>query len=246
MKGKRKLSVLTAYDYPTARILSRAGIDMLLVGDSLGMVVLGYKDTRDVTLEDMIRHTAAVVRGSENTLVIADMPFGSTDSIGTSLINARRMIQETGCHAIKIEGQAEVVENLVRSGIEVMGHTGLKPQTALRYTLQGKESHQASVIFDEAVALEKAGAFALVLECIPARLASEITQYVKIPTIGIGAGSTCDGQVLVVSDMLGLFKDFKPKFVRHYADISSVISEAALEFKKDVENGKFPSPNESY
>jgi 3-methyl-2-oxobutanoate hydroxymethyltransferase len=242
----RKLTMLTAYDYPTAKILSRAGIDILLVGDSLGMVVLGYKDTKSVTLQDCIRHTAAVVRGNEGSIVVADMPLHTTDTVGTAVRNCHAVLQQTGADAVKIEGDARIVESLVKAGIPVMGHTGLKPQTAEKYAVTGKKDEEAKKIFDEAVQLEKAGAFAVVLECVPADLASRITKKLKVPTIGIGAGNGCGGQVLVISDMIGLYGEIRPKFVRKYADVSTVISDAVKQFKTDVENGNFPSKEESY
>lgn len=238
--------MLTAYDYPTASILSRAGVDMLLVGDSLGMVVLGYKDTKSVSLNDIIRHTAAVVRGNKGSLVIADMPIHTTDTAGTAIRNCHAVMHQTGCGAVKIEGEARIVESLVKAGIPVMGHTGLKPQTADRYRLSGRLEKEAGHIFDEAVALEEAGAFALVLECVPCALARKITAKLKIPTIGIGAGKHCDGQVMVVSDMIGLFDDFKPKFVRRYANVAAEIKQAAEQYIKDVHVGDFPSEKESY
>lgn len=238
--------MLTAYDYPTAQILNRAGIDMILVGDSLGMVVLGYKDTKSVTLEDTLRHTAAVVRGNTESLVIADMPLNTTDTPDMAIKNCRYVLDQTGAYAVKVEGSASIVGSLKEAGVEVMGHTGLKPQTAKKYGLKGKEQDEAEAIFQEALALENAGAFAIVLECVPTSLAERITKALKIPTIGIGAGNVCDGQVLVISDMIGLFEDFHPKFVRRYANISSTIELAVKEFKKDVENGTFPSAMESY
>jgi 3-methyl-2-oxobutanoate hydroxymethyltransferase len=246
LKGQRKITMLTAYDYPTAKILSSAGIDILLVGDSLGMVVLGFKDTKSVTLEDMIRHSGAVVRGNQGSLVVADMPIHTTDAPGEALRHALRLLRESGAQAVKLEGQPEIIEFLTRENIAVMGHTGLKPQSAQKYGLTGKNQIEADKIFEEALALEKAGVFAIVLECVPGPLAAKITQAVKVPTIGIGAGEHCDGQVLVSSDMLGLFDDFKPKFVRRYGQAAQLITGAAQNFKKDVENGNFPLPEESY
>lgn len=246
LKDKRKLTMLTAYDYPTAKIVSSVGVDLILVGDSLGMAVLGFKDTRSVTLSDMIRHTAAVVRGNQNSFVIADMPLHTTDTAGMAIRNCRNVLELTGAQAVKVEGHVTIVEALVKAGIAVMGHTGLKPQTAEKYSVQGKTGQEADQILEEALALEKAGAFAVVLECVPFELAAKITRAVKIPTIGIGAGRLCDGQVLVISDMIGLFKDFKPKFLRRYADVGTVIENAVREFKKDVESGSFPSEEESY
>lgn len=270
LKGKRKLTMLTAYDYPSAKILSEVGIDILLVGDSLGMVVLGFKDTKSVTLADIVRHTAAVVRGNLavqkklleksasgkfkvpvssgafGSLVVADMPLHTTDTAGMAIRNCRHVLEETGAHAVKVEGEVKIVEALVAAGIAVMGHTGLKPQTAERYGLTGVGKKDAESILAEALALEKAGAFAVVLECVPTSLATKITKSLKVPTIGIGAGNSCDGQVLVISDMIGLFEDFKPKFVRRYADAAGLIRQAVSQFKKDVEDGGFPNENESF
>lgn len=245
-KKSRKLTMLTAYDYPTAKILSRAGIDILLVGDSLGMVVLGFKDTKSVTLQDTIRHTAAVVRGNEGSVVVADMPLHTTDTVGTAVRNCHAVLEQTGADAVKIEGDAHIVESLVKAGIPVMGHTGLKPQTAEKNAVTGKKDADAEKIMAEALDLEKAGTFAVVLECVPSLLAKEITEKLKVPTIGIGAGDFCSGQVLVVSDMIGLYAEIKPKFVRRYANVAEVIEQAVKQFKTDVENGNFPSKEESY
>ncbi len=238
--------MLTAYDYPTAGILSGAGVDMLLVGDSLGVVVLGYKDTKSVSLNDIISHAAAVVRGNKGSLVVADMPVHTTDTAGTAIRNCAAVIKQTGAHAVKIEGDVHIVEALTKAGIPVMGHTGLKPQTAKKNRLYGREDIEAEAVFKEALELEKAGAFAVVLECVPDKLGRKITGSLKVPTIGIGAGSGCDGQVLVISDMIGLFNDFKPKFVRKYANIAGEIEKAAKDFIRDVKDGSFPSKEESY
>lgn len=246
LKGKRKLTMLTAYDYPTAKILSKCGIDIILVGDSLGMVVLGYPDTKSVTLDDIIRHTAAVVRGNQGSFIVADMPFHTTHTSVLAFKNCRLVLESTGAHAVKIEGQPEIIQTLRDKGIPVMGHTGLKPQTAEKYRVFGRNSTEAESVYSEALALEKAGIFALVLECVPTVLASKITANLKIPVIGIGAGDVCDGQVLVSSDMIGLYNDFKPKFVRRYADTAALIEAAVLQFKKDVQSGEFPSIQESY
>jgi len=245
-KGQRKLSVLTAYDYSTAKIFDAAEIDMLLVGDSLGMVILGYPNTQDVLLEDMIRHGAAVVRGAPASFVVVDMPIHSTDTFEIAFKNCRTVLDATHAQALKIEGQVEVVSQLVKKGIMIMGHTGLKPQTAFRYGVQGKDQRDADRIFEEALELEKAGVFSLILECVPFTLAEKITKALKIPVIGIGAGNCCDGQVLVSSDMLGFYTDFKPKFVRRYGDLGSQIKDAALQFKNDVEAGLFPSEAETF
>lgn len=252
LKNKRKLTMLTAYDYPTAKILAQAGIDILLVGDSLGMVVLGYPDTRSVTLQDMVRHTAGVVRGckavmkTSRPLIVVDMPIHTTDTAGIAISNCRFVLEQTGADAVKIEGNPRIVQVLHEAHIPVMGHTGLKPQYAEEYKIHGREKLEADIIEGEAVALEKAGAFAVVLECITAKLAQKITQKLKVPTIGIGASAECDGQVLVVSDLIGLYDDIKPKFVRRYANIAQIMRGAVLQFKNDTESGDFPSKDESY
>lgn len=243
--------MLTAYDYPTAKILAQSGVDMVLVGDSLGMVVLGYPDTRSVTMHDMIRHGASVVRGCKEAgktspLVVVDMPVHSVDTAGIAVKNCRFMLEQTGADAVKIEGTPRIVQVLHEAGIPVMGHTGLKPQFAEEYTIHGREKLEADIIEEEAVRLEAAGAFAVVLECITATLAQKITRKLKIPTIGIGASSACDGQVLVISDMIGLYDNMKPKFVRRYADVSHIMRGAVLQFKHDTESGDFPDENESY
>tara|TARA_B100000315_G_C14402058_1_gene506935 strand:- start:146 stop:895 length:750 start_codon:yes stop_codon:yes gene_type:complete len=242
LKGRRKIVALTAYDYPMAQILSEVGIDVILVGDSLGMVVLGYENTHFVTMNDMIRHTQAVMRGHTEGLVVADMPKGSFETKELAIKNVERMVEETGVRAIKIEGRPEICRALVEAGFAVMGHTGLKPQEAEKMGMRGKNEEEANNIFEEAKALEEAGCFSVVLECVPADLAKKITDTLAIPTIGIGAGSDCDGQVLVTHDLLGLFQDFCPKFAKRYVDLRSVMKEAILSFKDEVERGIFPSP----
>ncbi len=246
LKGHRKIVVLTAYDYPMAQILSKADIDVILVGDSLGMVVLGYQNTHFVTMNDMIRHTQAVMRGHTKGLVVTDMPKGSYETPELAIKNAERMMEETGVRAIKIEGCPEICRALGEAGFAVMGHAGLKPQEADKMKVKGKVEEEANKIFEEAIALEEAGCFAVVLECIPTGLAKKITDKLTIPTVGIGAGPHCDGQVLVTNDLLGLYGDFTPKFVKKYADLSVVISEAVIKFKSEVESGIFPSQDESY
>lgn len=245
-KGKRKLIALTAYDYPTAKILDEAGVDILLVGDSLGMVVLGFSTTRDVTMEDMIRHGAAVVRGAKSTFVVVDMPVNSTNTFDMALLNCKKILDETHAQSVKIEGQVDIIARLVQSGIYVMGHTGLKPQTAAKYGVRGRDSVEADLLFQEALDLEKAGVFALVLECVPVFLAEKITKALKIPVIGIGAGNSCDGQILVSSDMIGLYTDFKPVFVRRYGKVAEEIQTSVRQFQSDVKNGTFPSTKESF
>lgn len=237
--------MLAAYDYPTAKILCRSGIDMILVGDSLGVMVLGQGHTRGVTLNDIIRHTAAVVRGSRDCMVIADMPLNTTDTAGTAISNCRTVMKETGAHAVKVEKDVHIVEALTAEGIPVMGHAGLMPQSADDVRLCGTDRMEASGFLSDALAMEKAGAFALMLECIPSALGKKITSSLKIPTIGIGAGRYCDGQVQVVNDIIGLSDDMKLKFIRRYAEVGMEIEKAAKMFIKDVKAGEFPSDDES-
>jgi 3-methyl-2-oxobutanoate hydroxymethyltransferase len=246
-KGKSKLSVLTAYDYSTAKIIDQSGVNGILVGDSLGMVCLGYKDTLSVTVDDMIHHGKAVVRGVENALVIIDMPFMSYEvSIKDALVNAGRIIKETGAQALKLEGGLDIVDTvraLVKAKIPVMGHLGLTPQSVNvfgGFKVQGKDAKDAQNIIDSALALEEAGAFAIVLECVPSKLAKIITEKLSIPTIGIGGGPDCDGQVLVWQDSVGLFSDFTPKFVKKYAEVGKIMTEAFTTYDKEVKDGTFP------
>ncbi|ADL11665.1 3-methyl-2-oxobutanoate hydroxymethyltransferase [Acetohalobium arabaticum] len=249
-----RITMLTAYDYPMAKAIDEAGIDIILVGDSLGMVVLGYDDTLAVTIGDMIHHTKAVNRGVKDALVVTDMPFMSykTGDISQTVKNAGRIIKESGAQAVKVEGGSEVVaeiEAVVKAGIPVMGHLGLTPQSINQFggfKVQGKESEAAQKLITDAKALEEAGIFALVLECIPAVLTKEVTEAVEVPTIGIGAGKESDGQVLVTQDLLGIFANFTPKFVRKYADLNDEIKTALKDYKKDVETGEFPSQKESF
>ena len=241
LKGVRKISALTAYDYLMAKVVDEAGIDIVLVGDSLGMVVFGARDTKEVTIEDMIRHTGAVMKGVKKAMVVCDLPLESCVSVERVLADARRVKDETGCNCMKIEGKPELVRALVDAGFEVMGHTGLKPQEADSFKVQ-KGDH----ILEEARAIERAGASSIVLECVPADLGRKITDELKIPTIGIGAGPDCDGQVLVLPDMLGLNPEFKPKFLRKYADLHEVAKNAIERYKEDVEKGIFPSASQSY
>ena len=248
-----KIPMLTAYDYPTARLLDAAGIPLLLVGDSLGMVVLGYDSTVPVTMDDMLHHVKAVVRGSQRALVVGDMPFMSYQaSADEALRNAGRFLKEGGCQTIKLEGGervAETVRRIVESGVPVMGHIGLTPQSVNQlggYKVQGKTPRAAVQLIHDAHALEQAGCFALVLESVPAPLAKAITHRLSIPTIGIGAGPHCDGQVQVVSDMLGLFTDFVPKHTKQYARLADVIQKAVAEYAAEVRSGAFPTLKESY
>lgn len=251
-KGQR-ISMLTAYDYSTAKLLDEAGIPMILVGDSLGMVVLGYASTIPVTIEEMLHHTKAVVRGSKNALVVGDMPFMTYQaSITEAMHNAARFMQEAGCQAVKLEGGetvAETVRRLVESGIPVMGHIGLTPQSVNQlggYRVQGRSVEAAVKLVRDAQALEQAGAFAIVLECVPSPLAQFITQRVGVPTIGIGAGPFCDGQVQVISDLLGLFSDFVPKHAKQFARLGPTIGEAVASYMKEVTEAAFPTSKESY
>ena len=246
-KDGDKITMLTAYDYSTAKLMDEAGINMLLVGDSLGMVMLGYEDTLSVTMEDMIHHTAAVARGAKNALVVGDMPFMSYQaSVYDAVVNAGRLMKEGRCNAVKLEGGAAVcpqIKAITEASIPVMAHIGLTPQSVNAFggfKVQGKSEEAARRILDEAKAVEEAGAFAVVLECVPAKLAELITKTVNIPTIGIGAGAGCDGQVLVYQDMLALFSDFKPKFVKHFADVGSVMREGFKAYIEEVKAGTFP------
>jgi len=248
-----KITVLTCYDYSTARMLDSAGIDVLLVGDSLGMVLLGYDSTIPVTMEDMIIHTKAVARGTQKALVVADMPFMSYQiSIEESVRNAGRFLQEAGANAVKLEGGREIactIKAINDAGIPVMGHLGLTPQSINKlggYHVQGKDEAAARVIMNNALALQDAGVFAIVLECIPAPLAKMVTERLEVPTIGIGAGVNCDGQVLGIHDLLGLYSDITPKFVKRYATLHTTMVEAVGRYKSDVKAGQFPGPEHSF
>jgi 3-methyl-2-oxobutanoate hydroxymethyltransferase len=249
----RRFAVLTAYDYLSARILDEAGIPILLVGDSLGMVMLGHPTTLPVTMEDMLHHAKAVARGARQALLVGDMPFMSYQgSIDEAVTNAGRFLQEAGMHAVKLEGGGRVIEithRLTEAGIPVMGHVGLTPQSVHQmggFKVQGKTDAQAAQITDEAKALEQAGAFSVVLEGVPSKLAAGITQTLRIPTIGIGAGPGTDGQVLVLHDMLGLTTGKAPKFVKRYANLAEEITRAATAYADDVREGKFPGPEHEY
>lgn len=249
----QKITCLTAYDYPTARLLDEAGVDILLVGDSVGMVVLGHESTLPVTLEDMLHHTSAVRRGTKCALIVADMPFGSYHAdIPEALRNAVRFVKEAGAEAVKVEGgerRLELILRLTEAEIPVMAHIGLTPQSVNAlggYRVQGKTSETAEQLLRDARAVEAAGAFAVVLEAVPRELAAQITRELRIPTIGIGAGPDCDGQVLVTHDMLGLTFGPSPKFARQYANVGEVISNAVREYCDDVRKGSFPTDPESY
>lgn len=247
-QNNTKLTMLTAYDYSMAKLIDEAGVNSILVGDSVGMVCLGYPDTLSVTMEDMIHHTKAVSRGTKNALVVADLPFMSYQaSVYDAVVNAGRLIKEGRAHAVKLEGGAAVVEQIraiVNASIPVVGHLGLTPQSVNAFggfKVQGKSEEAAKKLIEDAKLIEKAGAFAVVLECIPAKLAEIITASINIPTIGIGAGKGCDGQVLVYQDMLGMFSDFTPKFVKQYAKTGDVMKEAIQNYISEVGSGAFPS-----
>lgn len=252
-RNGEKISMLTAYDFTMARIIDQAGIDVILVGDSASNVMAGYETTVPMTLDHMIYHASCVVRGVEHALVIADLPFMSYQVTSKeALTNAGRMMKEAGVHGVKLEGGKPVVKTInkiVEAGIPVMGHLGLTPQSIYQfgtYKVRAKEEKEADQLFEDAKRLEEAGCFSLVLEKIPADLAKEVTRQLSIPTIGIGAGVKCDGQVLVTHDMLGLNKDFKPRFLRRYADLDNTMTESVKRYIKDIKSGEFPSDKEQY
>lgn len=248
-----KITMLTCYDYSTAKLMDEAGVEVLLIGDSLGNTMLGYSDTLPVTMEDMIHHTAAVSRGAQNALVIADMPFMSYQpSIYDAVVNAGRLIKEGHAQMVKLEGGAKVcpqIEAIVAADIPVCAHIGLTPQSINAFggfKVQGKSEEAARTLIEDAKKVEAAGASMVVLEGIPAKLAAIITKSVNIPTIGIGAGSECDGQVLVYQDMLGMFTDYVPKFVKHFANVGDVMKQAFTDYKKEVKEGTFPTEAHTY
>ncbi len=248
-----KLTMLTAYDYSTAKLIDEAGVNSILVGDSLGNVILGYEDTISVTMEDMIHHGAAVARGAKDALVIIDMPFMSYQtSVYDALVNAGRLMKEGRADAIKLEGGVEVapqIQAIVSAGIPVCAHIGLTPQSINAFggfKVQGKDEIAAKKLLEDAKAVEEAGAFAVVIEGVPSKLADLITEQLSIPTIGIGAGKGCDGQVLVYQDMLGMFSDFTPKFVKRYADIGEIMKDAFRNYIKEVQSGVFPAKENEY
>jgi 3-methyl-2-oxobutanoate hydroxymethyltransferase len=252
-KNGEKISMLTAYDTSFAGLIDGAGVEMVLVGDSLGMVLLGYDSTIPVTMEEMLHHCRAANRGVKRAVLVGDMPFLSYQiSESEAIANAGRFLKEAGCDAVKLEGGTEVcntVKAIVRAGIPVMGHIGLTPQTASQlggYKVQGRDADSARKLLQSARDLEGAGAFSIVLECIPAELSEAITRAVSIPTIGIGAGKHCDGQVLVTHDMVGMFEKFTPSFVKQYANLASQIKEAVAAYHEEVKNGNFPSEEESF
>ncbi len=251
-KGE-KICLLTAYDYSTARLMDEAGINGILVGDSLGNVMLGYEDTISVTMEDMIHHGAAVARGAKNALVIIDMPFMSYQtSVYDAVVNAGRLMKEGRASAIKLEGGSEVcpqIKAITAASIPVMAHLGLTPQSINAFggfKVQGKSEAAARKLIEDARAVEEAGAFAVVLECVPAKLAKMVSESISIPTIGIGAGKGCDGQILVYQDMLGMYSDFTPKFVRCFATVGETMKAAFAEYCKSVQDGTFPAPEHEF
>lgn len=252
-KGTSRLACLTAYDCGTARLLDEAGIPLILVGDSLGMALLGYDSTLPVTMEEMLHHTRAVTRGVKAALVVADMPFMSYQGEEVrALENAGRFLKEAGADAVKIEGgafRAPLVRSMVANGIAVLGHIGLTPQNVRErggYKVQGRSKESAESLIEDALALEAAGVFALVIECVPGALARRITEAVTIPTIGIGAGTYCDGQILVIQDMLGLPGGRQPRFVKRYANLADTMLDAVRRYGEDVRQGTFPQPEHTY
>lgn len=252
-KGREKIAMLTVYDAPSARLLDEAGVDALLVGDSVEMTVYGESSTLSATMDSMIRHSRAVSRAAKRALVVGDMPFLSYQADAAEAVrNAGRFLSEGGCGAVKVEGGRRIlpaVSAILAADIPVMGHIGLTPQSFRKlggYKVQGRDAGAAHEILEDATALAEAGCFALVLECVPETLAAEITRAIRIPTLGIGAGAACDGQVLVFHDVMGWNPAFKPKFARRYADIASVIAQAARDFTRDVRQGTFPSSEESF
>ena len=252
-KRHPKWVMLTAYDAPTAELLERHGVDVILVGDSVGMVLLGYDSTVPVTMDEMIHHAKAVRRGAKKSFVIGDLPLkGVEKGPKQTLVSARRFIREAGCQAVKLEWSDRCLESvrlLIKKGIPVMGHIGLTPQSASReggYGVRGQEGSKAAALLKNALLLEKAGAFAVLLECVPSPVARTITERLRVPTFGIGAGPHCDGQVLVFHDVVGAFKKFKPRFVRSYADVQAVMQKAIGKFVKDVRNGRFPQKKHGF
>lgn len=248
-----KISMLTAYDYSTAKLMDEAGINSILVGDSLGNVMLGYEDTISVTMEDMIHHTKAVARGAKNALVVADMPFMSYQtSVYDAVVNAGRLMKEGRANAVKLEGGTEIapqIKAIVDAGIPVCAHIGLTPQSINKFggnKVQGKSEAAAKKLLEDALAVQEAGAFSVVIEAVPKKLAELITNKLDIPTIGIGAGNGCDGQVLVYQDMLGMFSDFTPKFVKKYASLGEIMTAAFRQYDEEVKNTSFPSDEHTY
>ena len=252
-RNGEKITMLTAYDYSTAKLIDEAGTDTILVGYSLGNVMLGYDTTIPVTVEDMIHHGRAVVRGTENALVIIDMPFLSYQTaVYDAVCNAGRIMKETGCAAVKLEGGARIapqIKAITEAQIPVCGHIGLTPQSVNAFggfKIQGKTIERAQQVIDDAKAVEEAGAFMVVLECVPAPLAKKVSESISIPTIGIGAGAGCDGQVLVYADMLGMFSDFVPKFVKKFGDVGQLMTQAFKDYNAAVKDGSFPDEEHEF
>lgn len=248
-KKGEKIAMLTAYDFLSARLVDESGTDMILVGDSLANVILGYESTVQVSMEEMLHHTRAVVRGAPNALIVGDMPYAAYQPESSDPIGCAKQFMEAGCCAVKLEWYHQcfdVTKAIIDQGIPVMGHIGLTPQTAESYTVQGKDDQSAKEIIDQAKALDAAGCFAIVLECVPVDLAKTITQSINAVTIGIGAGPHCDGQVLVTHDILGLFDKFKPKFVKRYAQLKDTALEALKTYNKEVRENSFPDEQHSY
>jgi len=250
---KEKISMLTSYDYSMAKMVDQAGVDVILIGDSAANVFAGYETTLPITLDHMIYHAAAVARGTERAMVLADLPFGTYQGSANDAFNsAVRMMKESGAHALKLEGGVEIIENIkmiIAGGIPVCGHLGLTPQSINKFGnfgVRAKEEQEASKLIADAIALQEAGCFAIVLEKIPAKLAKTVTDQLTIPTIGIGAGSDCDGQVLVVNDMLGMNADFKPKFMRHFANLHEQITTAVANYVSEVKAVQYPNEEEQY
>ena len=248
--GERIVS-LSLYDYPSARIADGVGVDVIMVGDSVGMVLLGHENTLGMTIEHMLYHTAAVVKGVKHALVVADMPIHSYNDPEKAFVNAQRLLREAGADAVKLEGGVKIqaqIQKLVTEGIPVMGHVGMLPQSvgAGKYRVYGKDPEEATMILEDAKLLDRMGVFAIVLECVPVKLAEEITKAVRCPTIGIGAGPATDGQVLVFHDLLGIRSGVSPRFVRRYADLEKIMKKAAGDYCHDVQNKKFPSKKESF
>ena len=250
-KAGERIVSLSLYDYPSARIADGAGVDVIMVGDSVGMVLLGHENTLGMTIEHMLYHTAAVVKGVKQALVVADMPIHSYDNPELALLNAKRLIREAGADAVKLEGGVQIqaqIQKLVTEGISVMGHVGMLPQSVGdgKYRVYGKDPGEAESVLEDAKLLDRLGAFAIVLECVPVKLAAQITKAVRCPTIGIGAGIATDGQVLVFQDLLGIRSGVSPRFVRRYAKLEEIMKKAARDYCRDVQKKKFPSKKESF
>ena len=244
MKSRQKIVMLTAYDFPMAKLMDGI-VDIILIGDSMGMVVLGYENTTKVTIRDIARSTGAVARAAKNALIVGDLPFGTYDDEKDALKNAKLLL-DAGAKAVKVENKPEIIDFLVNNGIDVMAHIGLTPQTITDFKVQGKNEEDAKNLLELAKACDKAGCFSIVLECVPESLGKKITDSVSCPTIGIGAGIHCDGQVLVTHDILGLFEVFKPKFVKRYAEIGKEMRKAFEHYAREVKEGKFPSDEFSF